>query len=94
MHQGEHAPDKVVVQWVRARDGYHAWSRGMEIMRDERAQAFKERVARDVVAGLQRRLLEQGGNDGAPMAMPLVRRAANSIAYIAMSIVPCETSDA
>src|SRR5512140_2089055 len=70
----------------------------MEIMRAERAQAFKERVARDVVAGLQRRLLEQGGNDGAPMAMPLVRRAAYSRAQDcfdrARYLVRCETADA
>lgn len=74
--QGERGVGKVVAQWVRGSDGYHAWSRGMEIRSGEGTQAFKERVARDVVAGLQRRLLEQGGQSGMPVSVPLLRRAA------------------
>ena len=51
---------KVVAQWVRAADGYHAWSLTMAASADEPDEAFQERVAGDVVAGLQRRLLQSG----------------------------------
>lgn len=75
VHGGEHL--KVVAQWVRASDGYHAWSRSIEAMANESAQDFKERVARDIVGGLQRRLIENGGGQGIPLAAPFLRRAAN-----------------
>jgi serine/threonine-protein kinase len=57
---------KVVAQWVRAADGYHAWSLTIEASANEPDEAFQERVARDVVAGLQRRLLQSGPVHGAP----------------------------
>ncbi|HZP87423.1 MAG TPA: hypothetical protein VFB54_11430 [Burkholderiales bacterium] len=75
--QGRGEQLRVVAQWVRTSDGYHAWSRAMESMAGETPQEFKERVARDIVSGLQRRLLDNGGGEGIPLAMPFLRRAAN-----------------
>jgi TolB-like protein len=62
---------RAVVQWVRAADGYHVWSYRIDAALDEDMQAFKARVALEVVRGLQQRLLE-GGAPGrlAPLALP------------------------
>jgi serine/threonine-protein kinase len=71
---------KAVVQWVRAADGYHAWSCAIEAHEREPVAAFQERVAREVVAGLQRRLLENGPVGGVPSAGQFLRRSSNGAA--------------
>ena len=71
---------KVVAQWVRTADGYHAWSLTIEAAQGEAAERFQERVARDVVAGLQRRLLQGGSLQGAPTSGAHLRRSNNSAA--------------
>lgn len=71
---------KVVAQWVRAADGYHAWSLTLEAAPGESNEAFRERVARDIVAGLQRRLLQSGPLHGAASTAPAVRRSSNGTA--------------
>lgn len=71
---------KVVVQWVRSVDGYHAWSCALEAREREGAPAFQERVGREVVAGLQRRLLEAGPVGAVPSSGTRVRRSTNGAA--------------
>jgi serine/threonine-protein kinase len=66
---------KLVVQWARAADGYHAWSCVIEAAENEPIASFQERVAREVVAGLQRRLLEHGPLDSLPSAGHFLRRS-------------------
>jgi serine/threonine-protein kinase len=68
---------KVVAQWVRAGDGYHAWSCAIEASAGEPSVGFRERVAREIVTGLQRRLLEKGSQRGVPSAGPAVRRSSS-----------------
>ena len=68
---------KVVVQWVRAADGYHAWSCAIEAREREAMPAFLERVAREVIAGLQRRLLENGPLGTLPSSGALARRSSS-----------------
>jgi serine/threonine-protein kinase len=71
---------KVVAQWLRAEDGYHAWSCAIEAAEGESLAAFQERVAREVVAGLQRRLLENGSLRGVPSAGTVARRSTSGAA--------------
>ena len=68
---------KVVVQWVRSSDGFHAWSCSMEASPGEHDAVFRERVAREVVVGLQRRLRETGPAHGAPSIARGARRSHN-----------------
>ena|SRR5689334_1084518 len=71
---------KLVVQWVRTADGYHAWSCTIEASEREPVAAFQERIAREVVAGLQRRLLENGPLGGVPSGGPFLRRSTSGAA--------------
>jgi len=68
---------KLVLQWVRAHDGYHAWSFTTEASENEPVSAFQARVAREVVAGLQRRLIEGGPLRALPSAGDVLRRSAD-----------------
>ena len=71
---------KAVAQWVRTTDGYHAWSLTIEASPGQTGEAFQERVARDVVAGLQRRLLQSGSLHGTPTSGAKVRRSNSTAA--------------
>ena len=71
---------KVIVQWVRSADGYHAWSCAFEARKRESAPDFEERIAREVVAGLQRRLLENGSLGSVPSSGAIARRSSNPAA--------------
>jgi adenylate cyclase len=68
---------KVVLQWVRSTDGFHAWSCSMEASPGESEAVFRERVAREVVTGLQRRMRETGPVHGAPSVARGARRSHN-----------------
>ncbi|HTS23361.1 MAG TPA: hypothetical protein VMN79_16320 [Casimicrobiaceae bacterium] len=80
LHTGQDGTLKLVLQWVRAADGYHAWSGTIEASEHEAAAAFRERVAREVVAALQRRLLEDGRLRSVPSAGQVSRRSSNGTA--------------
>ncbi|MEP7063661.1 MAG: tetratricopeptide repeat protein [Betaproteobacteria bacterium] len=69
---------KVVAQWVRAIDGYHAWSRTMAAAAGEANEVFQDHVARAIVAGLQLRLLQGDSSNTAPTpGLPASRRSSS-----------------
>jgi TolB-like protein/Tfp pilus assembly protein PilF len=65
----------MTAQWVRAVDGYHAWSCTFAARAGEDDEAFKTRVARDIVGGLHRRLLQDGPIPRRATTLPLLRRS-------------------
>jgi serine/threonine-protein kinase len=72
---------KIVAQWVRSTDGYHAWSRIIAASVGEGDEVFQERVAGEIVAGLQRRLLQGGPLHVGPAAgFPAPRRSSSGAA--------------
>jgi TolB-like protein len=71
---------KLILQWVRAHDGYHAWSFTSEASEGEPVSAFQGRGAREVVAGLQRRLLQGGPLLAIPSAGDVPRRSSDRAA--------------
>ena len=75
VHFGQGGMLKLVLQWVRSVDGYHAWSGAIEASEREATAAFRERVAREVVAALLRRFLEDGTLRSVPSAGQVVRRS-------------------
>jgi TolB-like protein/Tfp pilus assembly protein PilF len=62
-------------QWIRAADGYHAWSCIFQAGPGEDDESFKARVARDIVGGLHRRLLQEGPVQRRASSVPLLRRS-------------------
>jgi TolB-like protein len=69
---------KVVAQWIRTDDGFHAWSNSFEAGIGEKPAAFQARVAQEIVAGLQRRLRDHGPLRRSPAQGP--HRRANGAA--------------
>jgi adenylate cyclase len=50
----------MTAQWIRAADGFHAWSCTFAASAGEDDESFRARIARDIVGGLHRRLLQDG----------------------------------
>jgi TolB-like protein/tetratricopeptide (TPR) repeat protein len=69
---------KVVAQWIRADDGFHAWSHNFEAAAGEKPASLQVRVAHEIVAGLQRRLRDLGPLQRSSAPPP--RRTANGAA--------------
>lgn len=76
---GAGAALKIAVQWVTAVDGFHAWARTTAATPGEADAAFRERVAREIVAGLQRRLLKGGPLPLAAASVGPARRSSSGL---------------